>query len=104
MIFCEETPNQPKKLNFVYCTIEIQSGAIDGLDKATTVQMKRNALKELNSGMFCGLKSLESLHLDRNQISVIADGTFKEFSKLKVLHLNYNKLTELRGEMFCGLS
>jgi hypothetical protein len=82
---------------------EIQSGAFDGLNKLTSLDISNNHLSKFEPGIFDKLSNLETLELSFNPLNCVQSGLFNKLNKLKSLSLWNCSLVEIHVGAFAGL-
>ncbi|XP_072023466.1 uncharacterized protein [Amphiura filiformis] len=83
---------------------EIQPGVFEGLTRLDRLYLYNNALHEIQPGVFAELTSLEVLDLSNNALHEIPPGVFAELTSLEMLSLFNNALHEIQPGVFAGLT
>ena len=80
---------------------DICSGALDGLNNFTRIQLRYNHISVISKGCFSTLSSLQQLFLDSNTISEVHG--FNGLTSLTHLTLSYNQLNSIHNFTFMGI-
>uniref|UniRef100_UPI00358EDE74 uncharacterized protein n=1 Tax=Myxine glutinosa TaxID=7769 RepID=UPI00358EDE74 len=80
--------------------LNIQAGALNGLDALRRLYLFGNKLRVFHNGTFSGLDNLEYIQADYNLLRIFEAGTFVGLRKLRVLILNDNLLQVLPRGVF----
>ena len=78
--------------------------AIIGLSSLRILNLRNNAIADLRSDAFDGLSELRWLQLGDNSLESLPDGVFSDLKALRYLVLDRNRITDVRKEVFRGLT
>lgn len=89
------------RLEFLFNNLEyLRSGAFDGLEDLTTLDIRSSKLTYIQEGAFRSLRKLESLSLTRGRLQTLEPKIFQNLRKLKWISLDENQLKVLHGGLF----